>query len=1016
MARQTVLLVDADPRSARVFEVSLRNAGYSVTHVQSAAEAVEAIEVAIPDLVISDTRLAPSKVPEGATPLTDGYSLCRRLKDDPVWYAIPFIFLTSSASIEDKIRGLELGVEDFLTKPIYLREIITRIQLVLAKKQREGMEGRTSRASFTGLLSEMGLVDLLSTIDLGRKSGVLELESPVSRGLVFFRDGRVVDAKVNKIAGANAVYRMLLWTDGRFEIRFGPCNANEVIEMSTQGLLMEGMRRIDEWQRMREQLPPLESVFEVDVPEVLARIGEIPDEINPILRAFDGKRTLIEVVDESGIDDLEALATLTKLYFEGLIVPARTSSGTTSDTRVALPDDRRRDTLIGFETDVESSLPSLPPAAAQDDDVMLPASTPESGVNSPATHGEGAASNRALTDASPSPNVSDGTGTAILPAPPSAPPDRGTSTSQEPAVAKQRGKNRRSKREFADSSAGKSTASTASSSVAPATASTAPVIDSEESDESDEAPAAAAKATPSVAPPAEASGAQPAVTEDAKPSQPAPSATVEAAKAEAPAADAAKSDDGKIEIASLMGAAKAEGDKKPEPASDAARADAPKAEENKTEGGTIIQFPRSARAEDAKVDEKKADDAKVEEKKAEDAKADEKKADEKKADEKKPDAKKADEKKADEKKADEKKADEKKADEKKSDRPADKKGDPKKDAKKPEGKRERKDSHGDLGDEAKAFFSDNSYEVAYKRTHDTFEDLKPEAHPEATSNRKLMYATVGLLVLIVGIVGGLAIYKKFWGVEDAQLSPGGLLLANNPGGSTTTPNANGSGTGTGNTTGGSTAGTNAEDSGIAAANAATEDSGVAVAAASTDDAAVATTTEDASAVANNTTSAEDAATTAANTAVEDSGVAATAANTTVEDSGIAATASNAAVTDSGVAAAPSGPAELLTAAQRAQGRGAAAAATAYQAYIDAGGNDGAAIARFAFWLANRGDLGRAGEWAERATQLDPNSQLGWYVLGAAKMEGPRRDAAAARAAFRRCASLPGRYAADCRAM
>jgi len=1011
LARQTVLLVDADPRSARVFEVSLRNAGYSVTHVQSATEAVEAIEVAIPDLVISDTRLAPSKVLEGGTPLNDGYSLCRRLKDDPVWYAIPFIFLTSSASIEDKIRGLELGVEDFLTKPIYLREIITRIQLVLAKKQREGMEGRTSRASFTGLLSEMGLVDLLSTIDLGRKSGVLELEAPQGRGLVFFRDGRVVDAKINKISGASAVYRMLLWTDGRFEIRFGPCSANEVIEMSTQGLLMEGMRRIDEWQRMREQLPPLDSVFEVDVPEVLARIGEIPDEINPILRAFDGKRTLMEVVDESAIDDLEALATLTKLFFEGLIVPAQTSSGTTTDTRVALQDDRKRDTLIGFDTDVQSSLPP-PIPDERHDDVVLPASSPTN-VLSPATADEGAASNGALTEASPSPRAFDGTGAAILPDPPSAPLERGSSISQEPAVAKQRGKNRRSKREFADSTAAKSTASTASSSVAPATASTAPVID--DSDDEDVAVRAeTAKSAPAESAEtkeSDASGSQPAVSESAAAKAPdAPAAAVEPAQAssaavEAPKSDASKpeapkGDDEKIEISSLADAAKAEPTQKQDAASeqataDAVKTDAARSDESKTEGGTIIQFPRSPRGDEAKApsgDEKKAD---------------EKKADEKKADEKKADEKKADDKKADEKKADEKKPDEKKADEKKAD---DKKADAKKDPKKSESKRERKDSHGDLGEEAKAFFSDNSFEVAYKRTHDTFEDLKPEAHPEASSNKKLMYVTVSLFVAIVAVVGSLAIYKKFWGVEDAQLSQSGSLLGSGSGNSS----SNNSGSST------SGAGASTEDSGVAATttssaddsavaantSASSDDSGATVASQSADDAAASASSEDAAATASNATPSQEDAATASNT------------SPATTDSGVSTASSNAGTgaEDSGVAAAPSGPEELLVAAQRAERRGAAAAATAYQAYLDAGGNNAAAIARFAYSLANRGDLGRAGDWAERATRLDPNNQLGWYVLGAAKMEGPRRDPAAARAAFRRCAALPGRYAADCRAM
>ena len=62
----------------------------------------------------------------------------------------------------------------------------------------------------------------------------------------------------------------------------------------------------------------------------------------------------------------------------------------------------------------------------------------------------------------------------------------------------------------------------------------------------------------------------------------------------------------------------------------------------------------------------------------------------------------------------------------------------------------------------------------------------------------------------------------------------------------------------------------------------------------------------------------------------------------------------------------------------------------------------------------RGDLGRAGDWAQRATTTDANSQLGWYVLGVSRLEGPHADRAAAREALRHCASLPGNYAAECR--
>ena len=86
---------------------------------------------------------------------------------------------------------------------------------------------------------------------------------------------------------------------------------------------MEGMRRLDEWGRMLEQLPPLETIFEIDYHQLAERLSEIPDEVNGLLRLFDGRRTLARVVDDSDFEDLAALGIISKLYFEGIIGRSR---------------------------------------------------------------------------------------------------------------------------------------------------------------------------------------------------------------------------------------------------------------------------------------------------------------------------------------------------------------------------------------------------------------------------------------------------------------------------------------------------------------------------------------------------------------------------------------------------------------------------------------------------------------------------------------------------------------------
>ncbi|HEY0867010.1 MAG TPA: response regulator, partial [Fimbriimonas sp.] len=247
VAKQHLLLVDSDAKSLRVMEVSLKKAGFSVTTAVHGKDALEKVQISPPDLILSDTRM----------PEMDGFELCQTLKSDERFRQIPFVFLTNQKSVEFKVKGLELGGDDYLTKPIYIKEIVTRVRMILQKAEKERLEKRETKSGFTGSLSDMGVVDLVQTFEIGRKTGTITISEGERVGTVWFRDGRVVDSELGRLVGENAFYRLLNTFEGGFEVKFGPVERTDRIEISTQGLLMEGMRRLDEWGRMLEQLPPL---------------------------------------------------------------------------------------------------------------------------------------------------------------------------------------------------------------------------------------------------------------------------------------------------------------------------------------------------------------------------------------------------------------------------------------------------------------------------------------------------------------------------------------------------------------------------------------------------------------------------------------------------------------------------------------------------------------------------------------------------------------------------------------
>jgi DNA-binding response OmpR family regulator len=327
VAKLQLLLVDQDPNSRTVLEVSLKKAGYTVTTSEDGFDALQKIELSAPDLVLTDTRLSG----------LDGFGLVKRMKEKPEWAAIPVVFLSSRKSVEDKVRGFELGVEDYLTKPIFVRELIARINMLLNRRAKERIAARqttSGRTRFTGSILDMGVVDLLQTFEVSRKSGVLHVTHGSDETVISFRDGQIVHAMLGRLQGAEAVYRALVWNEGDFAIEFGQVDVVDNVGISTQGLLMEGMRRVDEWTRLLEQLPPLTTQLDVDVDQITERLHEIPDEVNKILRLFDGGRAVKDVIDESPFEDLSTLGTVSKLYFEGILVPADGQQVTTAASEV----------------------------------------------------------------------------------------------------------------------------------------------------------------------------------------------------------------------------------------------------------------------------------------------------------------------------------------------------------------------------------------------------------------------------------------------------------------------------------------------------------------------------------------------------------------------------------------------------------------------------------------------------------------------------------------------------------
>ncbi|MBF6332653.1 response regulator transcription factor [Nocardia transvalensis] len=131
-----VLVVDDEPMIVELLSVSLRYQGFEVATASNGAEGLDKAKVFRPDALIVDVMM----------PGMDGFGLLRRLRADGV--DAPVLFLTARDEVEDKVNGLTLGADDYVTKPFSLEEVVARLRVILRRSGHAIEERKSSRITF----------------------------------------------------------------------------------------------------------------------------------------------------------------------------------------------------------------------------------------------------------------------------------------------------------------------------------------------------------------------------------------------------------------------------------------------------------------------------------------------------------------------------------------------------------------------------------------------------------------------------------------------------------------------------------------------------------------------------------------------------------------------------------------------------------------------------------------------------------------------------------------------------
>ena len=140
MAPATVLVVDDDPVILKLLEVNFEMEGFSVVRAADGAEGLERAREVLPDIVILDVMM----------PRMTGYEVAKALREDEGTAHIPIIFVTARAQSSDVERGMELGVDDYVTKPFDPLDLIARVNVLLARRAESAAEAGPDAAGAPG--------------------------------------------------------------------------------------------------------------------------------------------------------------------------------------------------------------------------------------------------------------------------------------------------------------------------------------------------------------------------------------------------------------------------------------------------------------------------------------------------------------------------------------------------------------------------------------------------------------------------------------------------------------------------------------------------------------------------------------------------------------------------------------------------------------------------------------------------------------------------------------------------
>ncbi len=307
--RRKILIADHYDYDIHDLRKDLIAEGYEVRIAKTAGDVIPYVESFRPDLVLIEPRL----------PDFDPAEMLPRLREAAAPKMIPIVFASHPRSIDERLSWLELDVDDFLYKPYEVEEVLARLEILIKEAQSVQDAAQMSTPGFSGSLSEMALVDLLQTLEVGKKTAVLSLQKGGREGRVYVTQGEVVDAELDHLDARTALLRMFTWNEGQFSVSMMEHDRTRSIFVDTPDLISEGVTRLYRWEQLSKDLPSLQSVV-LKAPDKTD--VQLTRDEQHIMELIDGRKRMIDIIEQSKFDDIKALRLFKGLFEKGAVMEA----------------------------------------------------------------------------------------------------------------------------------------------------------------------------------------------------------------------------------------------------------------------------------------------------------------------------------------------------------------------------------------------------------------------------------------------------------------------------------------------------------------------------------------------------------------------------------------------------------------------------------------------------------------------------------------------------------------------